>query len=192
MDRDLETLEKQAYRESYSDGLIDLFVGISVAWIGVAWLWIPRVAGLAGLLPAVLAPTLIPVRKHLIESRAGHVVWSSSRRGWERRQLRALLALGVGALAVAAFVLADDRVEVGEAAAGLPAVLIAAPILLLGVASGLKRPVAYAAILFAAGITTVVAGADPGFDLLAGGLLMTIVGSFLWFRFLRPAPRPDA
>ena len=37
----LQTLESGAYRRAYSDGIIDLFVGVSLCWIGAAWIWLP-------------------------------------------------------------------------------------------------------------------------------------------------------
>ena len=46
--QDLKTLERQAYLETYSDGTIDLFVGLSLTWIGAAWIWLPDLAGIAG------------------------------------------------------------------------------------------------------------------------------------------------
>lgn len=44
-DRDLETLERGAHRGPYADGIIDIFVGISLVWVGAAWIWLPGYAG---------------------------------------------------------------------------------------------------------------------------------------------------
>jgi hypothetical protein len=36
--QDLQKLERRTYRGFYSDGIIDIYVGISLLWIGVAWI----------------------------------------------------------------------------------------------------------------------------------------------------------
>ena len=42
---DIRELEQAAYRTSYSDGIVDVFVGLSLVWIGVAWIWLDDLAG---------------------------------------------------------------------------------------------------------------------------------------------------
>ena len=92
---DATSLERAAYRSRWDDGLIDLFVGLSLLWIGVAWMWIEPLAGVAGVFPAVAVVPFITFRNRFIEERAGYVRFSEQRRRWERRNLLALVALGV-------------------------------------------------------------------------------------------------
>ena len=93
---DLEALEQEAYRVSWSDGIIDLFGGLSLVWIGSAWVWLPDLAGVAGVLPAIFVAPVLAARKRFVEPRIGYVQWRGPRRGWERRTLWALLMAGVG------------------------------------------------------------------------------------------------
>ncbi|MCP4249254.1 MAG: hypothetical protein GY778_19595, partial [bacterium] len=80
---DLDTLEHASYRATYSDGIIDLFVGASLLWIGAAWIWLPDLAGIAGIFPAVFVSSVLVVRKRFVEARTGYVKWSAPRRRWE-------------------------------------------------------------------------------------------------------------
>lgn len=192
MDSELTAREVDAYLSSYSDGLVDLFVGLAVVWIGVAWLWIEPLAGLAGIFPAVLVPVVPLVRRRLVEPRAGYVRWSAPRRRWERDQLSRLLWLGVGAFALgsAGFAIVSDGME--SAAAGLPAMLLAIPAFVLGIASGLRRLLAYGAVLVTGGALTILFERDPGADLLAAGIVVLVTGAVLWTRFTRTHPVRDA
>jgi hypothetical protein len=53
------------------------------------------------------------------------------------------------------------------------------------------RMLVYALVLALAGIAVVVAGANPGWALLAGGATATIVGVVLLFRFVGRYPVVD-
>ena len=88
---DLEHLETTAYQDSISDGLIDLFLGLSLVWFGVVWLWIESWVGQAAAVPAVLAWFAAPMRRRFLKRRIGHVRWTERRRRWERKQLKLLL-----------------------------------------------------------------------------------------------------
>lgn len=188
---DMEELEATAYRESFSDGLVDLFAGLALIWVGACWLWLEPFAPFAAIVPAALAPTLIPVRKRLVESKAGYVRWTAARRAKERLQLTGLAALGIGALgvAVAAFVVLGGEADGARSlVAGLPAVLVAIAVVVLAAMSGLWRLWGYALVLLAAAAVTIVAGDGPGWPLLAGGIAMLLSGIVLYARF--PTTRP--
>ena len=187
MDNELRTREERAYTESYSDGLVDLFAGLSIGWIGVAWLWVDSLAGLAGVFPVVLVPAFVVLRRRLVEPRAGYVKWSLRRTNWEKRQVLLLLWLGIGAfcLGIGVFLAARDGFDWGSLAAGLPAVLLGLPALMLGTTSGIRRLLGYGALLIISGLITVALEGDPGADLLFSGLVMAVVGSGLWARFVR-------
>lgn len=172
---DLADLEREAYHAAFSDGIIDVFIGASAVWIGAIWIWVSDFGGLAGILPAVVAPMLLPLRKRIVESRGGYVRWSASRRKWERRDYVATLAagtvlflLGVGVyfLVVSPSSGAD---VVGDIAPGLLAFILA--LMTLGLAFMMEswRLFAYAAVLVAGGVTTIAADANPGWRFLRAG-----------------------
>jgi len=75
----LEHLEGEAYQDSFSDGLVDVFLGLGLAVIGVTWLWLEPVAGLAGVFAAAIAGILVPVRRRIVEPRVGYVRWTAPR-----------------------------------------------------------------------------------------------------------------
>lgn len=189
----LDNIERDAYRASYSDGIVDSFVGISLVWIGVAWIWLPDLAGMAGILPAIFVTPLLAGRKKLVEQRAGYVKWSEPRRSWERRNLMALLVAGtlMFAFGVGLFLMVNGSGDVAifdTLGPGLMAFLLA--IMAVGLAFLLDawRMLAYAAVLTAGGIVAAIAGANPGWPLLGAGLATTAVGLFMVLRFLNRYP----
>jgi hypothetical protein len=193
----LKSLESDAYRRAYSDGIIDLFVGISLLWIGLAWIWLPDFAGLAGVLPAVFVPVAMATRKRVVEGRVGYVKWSAPRRNKERRNLIGLLGAGVLLFlaGIAAFLVVDGSLvseDVLESVMpGLLAWLLA--ILALGLAYAMEawRFVAYAIALGIAGVVTAMQQANPGWPMLASGVLITITGLIMMIGFLRANPHPE-
>jgi hypothetical protein len=173
-DQELQTLERRAYLASYSDGIVDLFVGLSLLWIGVAWIWLPGMAGLAGVLPAVFISVMLTARKRLLESRLGYVKWSESRRRWESRNLAAILAAGVliFVVGVVVYVLvtqgSTDTRGLSDLVPGLPA------------------------LLATAGVITVLAERDPGWPLFAAGIVVTVWGMVMVARFVRRYPAVES
>ena len=189
---DLDILEQVAYEDSYSDGIIDLFFGVSVAWIGAAWLWLPDFAGLAGVFPAVFVVPMLELRKRFVEPRAGLVRWSAARRERERRGYGQVFILGALVLAagVAGYVWSTrgDVDPLGDLVSGLPALLLAAGAVAVALAIGVRRVFGYAALLAATGTATVASGADPGLDMLASGVAVSAVALYLVVTFSRRHP----
>lgn len=189
----LEALERDAYRASYSDGIVDVFVGLSLVWIGAAWIWLPDFAGLAGVLPAVFVTPLLAARKRFVESRVGYVKWSDNRRHWEHRNLLAGLLAGVLLLAggIATFFAVsgpggfDFMDAVGP---GLLAFLLALMAIGLAFMMDAPRMFAYAAALVVAGAIAAWADANPGWPLLATGGFVTAVGAAMLLKMLRTSP----
>jgi vacuolar-type H+-ATPase subunit I/STV1 len=194
----LRNLEHRAYQRAYSDGIIDLFVGISLVWIGSAWMWLPDIAGLAGIFPAVFAPMVIATRKSFVENRAGYVRWSEPRRNREHRTL--VLALIFGVLlflaAMVAYFVFDHRLSNGDVTDSIaPAVLawiLAILSLLIAYLLDAWRFLAYTAVLAVGGLIAALESANPGAPLLAAGAVMTIAGTIMLVQFVRANPGAPA
>ena len=190
----LEDLESAAYQDSYSDGLIDLFIGLGLASIGILWLWFEPVAGLAGVFAAAIGWAMVPIRRRIVEPRMGYVRWTAPRLKWERKQLRLLFGLGsvallIGVGLVLAIVSGDaDTSGDRNVVAGLPAVLLAVGAFVLAATSGFKRLWVYGAVLLSAAAVTILIEAGPGGSLLAAGAAVGVVGIVLLGRFLRAHP----
>ena len=193
----LESLENRAYRRAYSDGIIDLFVGVSLLWIGAAWIWLPDFSGLAGVLPAVFVPIAMTARKRVVESRLGHVKWSEPRRNKERRNLIGLFAAGafLFVLGVAAFFMLDQSTvsldSLGSFMPGLLAWLLAVLALVLAYAMEAWRFVLYALVLAVAGLLAAVQSANPGWPMLSAGAVITLTGVTMLLMFLHANPVPE-
>jgi len=190
----LDEIERRAYRSSYSDGLFDVFAGLSLVAIGAIWIWAEDYGGLAGVLPAVLFPSLVPLRKQIVEARGGYVRWSSNRRRWERRNVLGAVAAGVLLLllGVVAYLVAADSSPGGglvyELGPGLLAFLLAIVAAVLGLMVVQRRRFAYALCLVAAGAVAVIREANPGWPLFGAGILVAGAGVVMLVRYLRSHP----
>jgi len=192
---DLESLEREAYRASWSDGIVDIYVGLSMIWLGAMWVWENDLSAMAGLVPAVFVAPMLSARKRFVEARLGYVRWRAPRRDWERRNLWMLLAAGLGLflMGVAAYLLAssDDSPGSLRLAPGILAWLLA----LLGVGLALvmdaRRMLLYAALLAVGGVVVVMLEAMPGWPMLVTGMVATVAGGAMLWRFVRRHPVMD-
>jgi hypothetical protein len=192
---DPNRLEHDAYAAAYSDGILDTFFGLSLLWIGAAWLWLPDISGLAGVLPAILIAPVIALQKRVVGDRLGHVVWSGTRRCRERIGAIALVALGAVVLALGIgvyFAVAQqgsDTSLIETLIPGLPALLLAFGAAAVALTTGIRRPFIYAVVLAASGLLTILGDGDPGVDLFVSGCIITIIGATMLTTFLRRYPR---
>lgn len=189
---DLVALEQDAYTASFRDGILDVFFGMSVLWIGIAWVWLPDFAALAGIIPAALVVPVVELRKRVVESHSGFVRWSESRRRTESTRVIQLLALGMLLLGAAVVVVLTSTDTLDSIAPALPAGLLGLLAILLGMVSGVWRGLAYGILLLGAGLTTALVGADPGVDMLVSGAGITTTGLVLVATYLTRHPqRPE-
>ncbi len=189
----IEKLESEAYRDSYSDGLADIFIGLGMALIGGVWLWARSIAGVAGAIAAVVGWGLIPIRRRVVEPRVGYVRWSLPRVKWERNQRRLLFWMLTASVIVGVgFVQASllDEASGGDrtVAAGLPAAFLALGAFVVAVKSGIRRLWGYGAVLLIGSVVTVVAEAGPGGSLFTAGIVIGASGIGLLVRFLAVHP----
>jgi hypothetical protein len=63
-------LETATYRARFSSGLLELFAGVALTTMGT--LWLVGIAGIAGIVPALLIPLWAPFSERLVERRAGY------------------------------------------------------------------------------------------------------------------------
>lgn len=193
----LQSMEKTAYHRAYSDGIIDLFLGLSLVWIAVVWIWLPDYAGFAGILPAVLTPVAIAARKQYVEKRLGYVRWSKPRRSKERRNL--IVTLGAGVVVflagVVAFLVVErslvDKSMLDVIMPGLIAWLLALLALGLGILMEAWRFVLYGVALAVAGLVTALQEANPGWPLLEVGVLVAVTGLGMLISFSKSNPATD-
>jgi hypothetical protein len=196
-DPELATLESGAYRDSYSDGMVDAFVGLALLWIGIAWIWLPDIAGLAGVFPAIFVSPLLVARKRIVEARAGYVKWSPPRRRWEQRNLVVSLAAGVllMLIGVAVFIVADrsesDTRVLGAIGPGLLAFLLALLALGLSALMNAARMILYAGVLAIGGFVAVWQDSSPGLPMVVAGGLITVIGLVMLIAFIRSNPKPE-
>jgi hypothetical protein len=193
--QDLEAIERDAYLRTHSDGTIDLFVGLSLVWIGCAWIWLPDLAAIAGVFPAVFVTTMLSGRRRFLESRLGYVKWSEPRRRWERRNLYGLLGAGatIFLIAIGTFLFAAEPASLLiDWVAALPAALLALLAIALGTAMRMGRMVGHGCLLIVAAIATVIWELDPGWPLLISGVAITLTGVAMLTAFLRRNPRMQA
>lgn len=187
MERSLESRLFQAY---WGDGTLDLVGGFAVVLIGLDYLF-EQFLLLAVTVPLAFVGWLV-LRKRVVEPRAGYVAFARQRRQRSARELVGAVALGFGFLALflALSVRARDVVLAGQNTVdAVPAALIA-----LGavVAAGLTRAwrfAAYAGLIAAGGVATVLLGTGPAMPLLTGGVIVSATGAVLLARFVGESRR---
>lgn len=180
--------ETHLFRSYWDDGLVDLLAGLALLVTGLGW------ETELGALAVIQAPLWIalwgPLRRRLVEPRAGSVTFSRSRRERNARGLGWTLALGVGFLALAVLTLVVVRGQGAGAALpllvpGLPALLVAVAAGLAGLLTGARRFQGYGLALLAAAAVTVLLRGGPALPLAAVGLVMVASGGILLVRFLQ-------
>lgn len=187
---DLETMEREAYRIWWSDGIVDIYLGLSMLWIGAMWTWVSGLAGLAGVFPAIFVAPMLAAHRRFVEPRLGHVEWRPARRAWEGRNM--LLMLGAGVMLFLLGVSAYLFVERAGGGVGLAPGLLAWILALL--ATGLafvldaRRMLLYAVVLAVSGMVVVLLQATPGWPMLTGGAVATAVGLVMLRRFSERYP----
>jgi len=182
-------LELASFRSRWRDGSVDLLGGLGILAIGAGWemgvVWAP----------AVVAPALIAVwaslRKYVVEPRIGRVVFRQERRQRETRGTRTTLLAGVLALAaVGVFQVVEINSSGGVAPwteewiAALPCALVAVLAFLTAALTDVLRFVLYAGILLVTALIATPAGLEPGLQLIVAGAVVSLIGLYLFLRFL--------
>lgn len=187
------TPEERVFQTYWRDGSLDLFVGLGALAVGLAWLF--GVIWLGAVVPAMLVPLWSVFRQRLIEPRLGQARFNAERRVRVRRGHLGLLALGVVAFVVvgtAFFMMARGGPPadwVGRLIPALPAALLGIGALVAAGLFGLPRLAIYGIVFFIAGGAVAVTDGEPGWGILAGGLVTATSGAVLLCCFLRAFPR---
>jgi hypothetical protein len=191
---ELKELEQRRYGATYTDGVIDIFVGVSLAWIGAMWLMLPDYLFGAVALVAVSISPVMGRRKRFVEARTGYVKFTEPRRRRERRIYTAAGFLFAGFMLMARPLgsLQSEEIDWPVGPDSLIVWLLALIAVALGVFVEAKRLFAYAATLAAAGTLAVVLDTRFGWPLVVSGVVITVVGSVLMRRFVDRHPRVEA
>ena len=192
MTESAKPLEAALYRSYWDDGLLDVLCGLGLLGIGIGWAMHQVV--FAAVVPPLLVPVWAPLRRRVIEPRAGYVEFSRTRQNQTARGLWLTFALGVGTFAfgVAAYFLfrgQGPEPNLARLIAGLPAALLAPGAALVAFLTDTRRFHLYGLVLLVAAATTVVLSRGPATPLLAGGLVMVTWGAISLTRFLGASAR---
>lgn len=188
------SLETALYTGQFDDGLLDLCVGLGLLGVGVSWLSGLHVYG--AILPGLLIPVWLILRRRLTEPRLGRVEFSRARRRSERSWLMTTFALGCGVLALAVAVHFWVR-RAGPTPAAtalvplLPAGLLALGLVLVATVIGAPRFGAYALTLVGLAVLITWLGGEPGAYMAASGGLLCLWAGTLVARFLSEHPILD-
>lgn len=183
----MQSIEARLFRAWWNDGQLDLFFGVGA--IGVAAFWAVDLVALGAAVPAMLALLWTPVRKAVIEPRAGWVEFGAGRVARSRRSLTAALATGVGVLAVifvgGLFSAKGATQLASDLSAAIPAVSLALMAVMVAAGLRLGRFLWYAAALVVAGVAFALGGYEPEVSMFAAGTAVAAAGTILLARFFR-------
>lgn len=177
--------EKKLFQAYWDDGILDLVVGVAVVVIGVGYL-VEQILAEIVVVPLGLVAWMI-LRARIVEPRAGYVKLSRSRRERSGRELAATVGVGMGMLiffVTLGLGLRGGDLDLARWVAGLPAALIALPVLIAGALIRARRFALYAAVFVLAAVVGVWMDFGPGAPLMVGGAVMGVVGAALLARFL--------
>jgi hypothetical protein len=189
---ELKQLEQRKYKATHTDGVIDVFVGLSMVIIGVAWIVIPNVLSGVTAGVAISISPMLAWRRRFIEDRTGYVVFTEPRRLWERRiyTTAAVLFGGFMLLARPLGSLQPEEIDWVIGPDSLVVWVVAAVALVLGALTKLTRLFVYVLVLAAAGLVPVIIAAESfGWPLLISGAVVVAVGSVMIRRFVILHPR---
>ncbi|MCP4308924.1 MAG: hypothetical protein GY788_29450 [bacterium] len=191
---ELKELEKRRYGAAYEDGLIDVFVGVSLIWIGGMWLLLPDYLSGAVALVALLISPVMGRRRRLVEARTGYVKFTEPRRQRERRiyTTAGFLFAGFMLLARPLGSLRADDIDWAVGPDTFITWLLALVAVVLGVLVGGKRMFAYATALTATGAIAVMVDVPFGWPLLISGAAITLTGGAMTRRFVKQHQRIEA
>lgn len=179
-------VEAALFHSYWDDGVLDILGGVGLLGVGVAWSFGQPAVG--AVVPAALVPLWIPLRRKIVEPRAGFVEFSRSRKRRVARGLNGTLILGVVALAGALAAYFSAPTGQGSAmdslVAGLPAALLALLAMLTGLLTGAQRFALYGIALAFAAVATILMDGGPAVPMLAVGALVLCAGVALLVRFL--------
>ena len=191
------SLETELLRRHFDDGLLDLFAGLTIAGMGLSWVFGAFIY--AAVAPALMIPLYMGARRRWIAPRTGAVDFTAGQKARGRSSLNRLtIVFSISAgLGLVAFYLVDSgamqRLEISaNAILAVPGLVFAAAALVVAFALSLVRFAAYALVFALAAVLLhlPVEGA-PGVDFALAALAPVIGGAVLLNRFLR-APRGDA
>lgn len=182
----------RVFQATWQDGSIDLAAGLAV--VAIALFWFADLFAFAPIAPALAVPLWMAFRQVVVEPRLGRVTFDAARRRRTRRGHVVLLAVGVAVFLVAVLlylgVTRDGSDELLRSLVpALPAALLGLGAGLAALLFGMGRLALYGAGFVVAGLAVAALGLEPGWALLAGGLVPTLVGTALLARFLRDFPR---
>ena len=179
--------ERDLFRSFWDDGLLDLLCGAALLLTGLGWQ--SEVGPLAVLQAPLWIVLWVPLRRRLVEPRAGYVRFSLARRKRTTHGLRWTLALGLGLfalVAVAALVVHGRGAipSLHQWVDALPAVLVAVAAALAALLTGAPRFYAYGLALLADGIIAALFDLGPAFPLVGVALVVLTAGALLLARFV--------
>lgn len=187
---ELKDLERKTYKATHSDGAIDVFVGVSMVLIGVAWVVIPGVLSGVTAGVAISISPFLAWRRRFIEARTGYVVFAEPRRLWERRIYTSAAVL-FGGFMLLARPLGDLQAESLDWLVGpdtLVVWLVAVVLTVLAAIAKINRLYVYSLVLAVAGAAALMVEAELGWPLIVSGAVVGGGGFVLMARFVNRHP----
>lgn len=191
----VNSIESRLFSTYWDDGLLDLFFGLCAIAIGVLWSLDLVAAG--PIVPVALIPFWSPLRRRLIEPRAGIVEFGDRRTRGNRRVLLDALWLGLALFGLLVFLywsgdsggealisIVTLAVPVWVVIPAVPAWLVGLLAALIGTWLKLTRFWIYAVSYVVCGLAIIGTRHEPQVAVIGGGILTAIGGAVLLTRFL--------
>jgi len=197
IDMPISQLENTLYRRSFDDGWLDVLVGLGLTAIGASW--IAELIPLGALIPAILIPFWKIGRDRLVIPRMEQPSFKGRRYQASRKSLMAWFIFGGGVLLAEIAIFLYARQSGRPLFDNMQNFIVALPVSLIGIGLlaglmiGAKRFIVYALLTFTIGGFGVATDVDePGFLIVASGLVILLSGMTMLLRFLRKHPLTES
>jgi hypothetical protein len=184
-------VESRIVRCFWNDGLLDILAGMGALLIGITWQL--GLVPLGAIAPTILIPFWKPLRAKITEPRLGYVELS----GVQQRRNKSFLVMA-GVLGVVVLVagiagylaiVRGARDSLGDLAAAIPAFLLGLVSLMVAAVTLVHRFVQYAIVFVIFGIAVAELDQEPGWAMIAGGLVIILGGAVTLYYFLARYPK---
>ena len=186
-------LENTLYRRSFDDGWLDVLVGLGIAAIGASW--IADIIPLGAVAPAILIPFWETGRERFVFPRMAQPSFRGQRHDASRKSLIGWFIFGAGVLLTEITIFFYARQTGHPLFDNAQNIIVALPVILIGVGLlaglmiGAKRYIGYAIMAFTiGGIGIATQTEEPGYLILAAGLVILLAGTAMLIRFMRKYP----
>ena len=188
-DKDLKQIQRKIYLSFFQDGLWDILLGLFILGWGVGIL--TEMTALIGGWAVAAYFGIWGVKKWLTYPRVGVAVVPQAKKTTTRLLIAGIVVFLLGVMAFVLFSAATTPDWLGKFFIFIFGVIIAAPVLMIGLWWSISRWYVYAALILAGAASHQWFGVPLGYAFITPGAIIILSGLIILLKFLRRYPRRE-